>query len=60
MTDELLKKLGSDPTLLYGDKRYFSHDRDAKFVPAHVAFDKVVNQSCEYTNICFSLIPNGH
>ncbi|KAJ3101596.1 EF-hand domain-containing protein 1 [Phlyctochytrium bullatum] len=42
--EELLKAMsvGSDPKITYGDKRYHNKETVPRFVPAHVAFDKVV------------------
>ncbi|KAJ3096418.1 EF-hand domain-containing protein 1 [Phlyctochytrium planicorne] len=34
--------LGSDPKITYGEKQYHNKDVTPRFVPAHVAFDKVV------------------
>jgi hypothetical protein len=39
---ELLAAVGIDNELLYGDKRFHTQARKSGFVPAHVAFDKVV------------------
>ncbi|KAI8924924.1 hypothetical protein BC831DRAFT_463157, partial [Entophlyctis helioformis] len=39
--EELLAATDADAALLYGDKRYFVKEREP-FIPAHVAFDKVV------------------
>lgn len=41
--EELLARAGSDPDLMYGQKRYFTALAPSRFLPAHVAFDKVVN-----------------
>ena len=40
--EELLARIGSDPNLVYGNKRFFAKEPANQFVPAHVAFDKVV------------------
>lgn len=40
--DDLLNEMQSDPRLTYGDKRYHRVASTPRFVPAHVAFDKVV------------------
>nr|KAJ3415719.1 EF-hand domain-containing protein 1 [Polyrhizophydium stewartii] len=40
--EQLLEAIGSDPRLEYGDKQFFSKEAEPRFVPAHVAFDKVV------------------
>jgi hypothetical protein len=40
--EELLKALNYDHKLLYGDKRTTAKADAPGFVPAHVAFDKVV------------------
>ncbi|KAJ3303625.1 EF-hand domain-containing protein 1 [Blyttiomyces sp. JEL0837] len=40
--EELLKEMQSDPQLTYGEKRYHKTVINPRFVPAHVAFDKVV------------------
>ncbi|KAJ3275375.1 EF-hand domain-containing protein 1 [Terramyces sp. JEL0728] len=39
--EELLNAIGIDQQI-YGERRYFNKSRTAGFVPAHVAFDKVV------------------
>jgi hypothetical protein len=39
--EELIKALNYDQSLLYGDKRPLKSNK-AAFVPAHVAYDKVV------------------
>ena len=41
--DDLLNEMQSDPRLTYGDKRYHRVASTPRFVPAHVAFDKVVS-----------------
>ncbi|KAJ3078120.1 EF-hand domain-containing protein 1, partial [Quaeritorhiza haematococci] len=42
--EDLAATLGSEPALTYRDKRFHAKNRDdmPQFVPAHVAFDKVV------------------
>ncbi|KAL5036620.1 hypothetical protein BDV3_005806 [Batrachochytrium dendrobatidis] len=40
--DELIASLTLDPKLVYGDKQFHSKETQSCFVPAHVAFDKVV------------------
>ncbi|KAJ2996739.1 EF-hand domain-containing protein 1 [Globomyces sp. JEL0801] len=40
--EELLKAVGINNDLLYGNKRYFTKAKANGFVPAHVVFDKVV------------------
>ncbi|KAI8916230.1 hypothetical protein EDD86DRAFT_222135 [Gorgonomyces haynaldii] len=39
---ELLERVKANPKLIYGEKQYFKKKSDSRFVPAHVAFDKVV------------------
>jgi hypothetical protein len=38
---DLLAAVGIDNELIYGDKRFHTLEK-SEFVPAHVAFDKVV------------------
>ncbi|KAJ3413555.1 EF-hand domain-containing protein 1 [Chytridiales sp. JEL 0842] len=40
--EELLKELQADPQMTYGNKQFHTALSTPRFVPAHVAFDKVV------------------
>lgn len=40
--EELLKAMDNDPRIMYGNKQYHAKKIEPRFVPAHVAFDKVV------------------
>ncbi|TPX38933.1 hypothetical protein SeMB42_g02286 [Synchytrium endobioticum] len=39
---ELISRLGNDPAITYGDKQFHTPKVEPTFVPAYVAFDKVV------------------
>ncbi|KAJ1542859.1 EF-hand domain-containing protein 1, partial [Nowakowskiella sp. JEL0078] len=39
---KLLKLMGQDPKITYGSKQYHFAPTKPRFIPAHVAFDKVV------------------
>jgi hypothetical protein len=43
--EELLAAAGNNPDITYGTKRYHTAIQAPRFVPAHVAFDKVVSFS---------------
>ncbi|KAI9209172.1 uncharacterized protein BJ171DRAFT_560984 [Polychytrium aggregatum] len=40
--EELMSTMGTDPKITYGSKQYHTKKLEPRFVPAHVAFDKVV------------------
>ncbi|KAI8803222.1 hypothetical protein BJ742DRAFT_857699 [Cladochytrium replicatum] len=40
--EQLVKAAGEDPRITYGDKQFHTKPMKPRFVPAHVAFDKVV------------------
>lgn len=40
--EQLLNEAGNSPDITYGDKRFHKQLQAPRFVPAHVAFDKVV------------------
>ena len=41
--EKLINHATNTADLIYGQKRYLKKRSDARFVPAHVAYDKVVN-----------------
>ena len=56
---ELLAAVGIDNELLYGDKRFHTLAKKSGFVPAHVAFDKVVCDG-QSISLVFSLCITYH